>query len=994
MRKKIIQMILFFFCLFCVGAIAMTPVQAKDKEKIKVGFNQSKGFHEYDEHGNPIGYDVEYLNKMSQHNGWEYEYVYADSWEKAVAMLESGEIDILAPAQITSERLSKFDFSAYSIGMEYGSLLTLQNSKDLIFEDFSQFSNLKIGCVKDFVFVKEFEEYAQCNGFAPDFYYFKNTNELIAGLREGKVDAIVVNLMVAEDDMKVLAKFSPTPFYYMLRKGETELLEELDYAITEIKMNQVNYEEQLLKKYYPIMHITPITKSELEYINSLGPVKVSYVANLDPISYQDEKTGEFKGIAREILDEIQKNSGLKFEYVPLHNGSIDMQYLTDNQIKLVSGVEYNSKNLSIRDMNLSNPYLSSKKVIIAPNGKVFDSDKSFRLAIATGSATVKQVILSEYPDLNIQFYKNTEDCFDAVINGEADIIMQNQYAVERFLSMPKYRDWVTNPVEGLPDEMCLSYISNSENSSNDEINNKERLISVINKSIQMIPEGKISTIIVSQTTSRQYQYTFSDFIYLYQKTIISISIIMLILCIIIAYAVQMKTRNTKIIKENEIRLRSIANNINGGVVVLIPNKGMRITYANEGFLSLLGYTEKEYDNMINSDYVAYVHPEDIDKLNLLVNSKTRKEESISIQLRLLKKEGNYIPILFNGTMTMAVTGEQELYCVIVDITEQIAMLKRLEMEQERYQIIMDNADEMLFDIKKTGITISRRFLDKFGWTFPKNKACENLEHLLSLWKVNEDDKEALKEAMLTIENDKQMSECEVRIQTKDRDYLWCRVSLYPMHSVQEGEIWAIGRILDIDTMVREREELMMISATDSLTGMYHKEAFIELCEEYLQENPILSETAVLFLDLDNFRNVNNLLGHMIGDKAICDTAEKLKEIFSSNGILSRFGGDEFCVFIKNTVQEQLAEQLNQILTNLNRTYANKHHEVSTTVSIGVAYCNDLQEPMSKLLIKADKALYSAKEKGKGCFVFYYEGLSLNGYKGSLDAKLNEDQKDE
>ena len=184
---------------------------------------------------------------------------------------------------------------------------------------------------------------------------------------------------------------------------------------------------------------------------------------------------------------------------------------------------------------------------------------------------------------------------------------------------------------------------------------------------------------------------------------------------------------------------------------------------------------------------------------------------------------------------------------------------------------------------------------------------------------------------------------------------------------------------DIDEQIKERQLLIERSQRDNLTGLYNKMAFFELCEEYMVDNPNDS-TALIFLDLDNFKALNDTQGHIKGDLAIRAAADKLQVIFSNIDVISRFGGDEFCVMVKNMPKEKLTDKLDFLLKKMHEFYGEGDKTVEITVSVGVAWA---QEDLSfgEVLERADKALYKAKEDGKNRFIVYSDNLKLNGYVG-------------
>lgn len=983
MRKyKGKQKLFLGFCIMIFAItvnLAMTSMDVRAEENVvRVGFFDLPGFNEYDQDGLPTGYNIEYLNKVAEHTGWKYDFVRANSWPEAYKLLEEHKIDILAPGRKTPEREELFAFSKSPFGEEYGSVLTLDTNYDLAYEDFSQFARIRFGCVDTLVVKEDFLQYARDNGFVPNMTYYKDTNALMSALRVGEVDAVVANLMNAKNNMKVLAKFSPGSFYYMLNKDNEELLIELNEAMSHIKTVHNSLESYLVDKYFKFYNSVAFTKEELNYIESAPVFRVGYISDWQPVSYMDPKTGEAKGITRDIVDRIAQITGLKFEFVPLPTGSINYKYLQENHIDLVSGIEHNSVNLSVSEINLSNPYLNTQKIFVGKDPKI-DLKGNIKIALSTGSQTLKEVISARYPEAEIVLYGTIGDSFDAVVSGRADVLIQNRYAVERYLPKPRYEKLVVIPADYIEDELALGAIVDpGSEKAEDLVLADKTLTKIINKAIESINDNEISDIIIRHTVNDPYKLTVMDFYDRYKYFLFVLSGCLAVVVIIIVHSFKLKARNLELVKLSETKLRNITNNINGGVVVLRPDKGLEILFANEGFLSLIQYGKEEYETLRRSNYIAYVHPDDIEILNHVVMNE-QEGEQLSIRLRLLRKDGNYLPTLFNGTLSSSGTGQKELYCVIMDISDQLKMMDELEQEQARFNFLLEKSNDMIFDVNldTNEITITENFRQEFGWTLPGKLEEITAERMSAALCVYEEDMDIVKESLNQVLNMYEDSECRVRIRKKDLTYKWCCVSHHIMMKGLKG-VRIIGKVTDIHEEMKEKEKLLRQTQTDTLTGLYNKETFHTLGAKYFKEKEGRN-SAVIFLDIDGFKQVNDLLGHMTGDQAIRNVAKKLQVIFSQYDLISRFGGDEFCLLVKEIPFDTLCDKLAWTVEKMKDEYKNDRHSVTVTVSAGVAYSAEDQNDLDQMMLNADKALYSAKEKGKNQFVVYTDELVLNSY---------------
>lgn len=168
----------------------------------------------------------------------------------------------------------------------------------------------------------------------------------------------------------------------------------------------------------------------------------------------------------------------------------------------------------------------------------------------------------------------------------------------------------------------------------------------------------------------------------------------------------------------------------------------------------------------------------------------------------------------------------------------------------------------------------------------------------------------------------------------------------------------------------------MTERRDALTGLANRVVLKEQIVTALTgPEPDGTETALLLLDLDRFKAVNDTLGHPIGDKLLCRVVDRLRATVRKTDLVARLGGDEFAILQRSPKQPEAAKALAQRLVDLiGRTYLVDDHILNIGVSIGVAFPpNDGNDP-DRLLKSADLALYRAKEEGRGRFRFFEQEM--------------------
>lgn len=944
-----------FFILTVILA-AFWPLRASASEDVvRVGFFPMSGYQEYDEQGNPKGYNVEYLEQVSVYTGWTYEYVPVDSWDDALKALRNGDIDLLGSAQMTAERAKYFDYGDYSGGSTYGAVLALNENDQIAYEDFEQFDQSRIGCVKTYVREQDFLDYAKKNGIRPQLIYFDDTAQMKKALHNGGIDLAICNVMEIDEGEKVVGRYAHAPFYYITTKGNAELLKKLNEAMAGIKLSQPGYENQLFSKYYPGSAWISYTRDELEFIRSAPVICVAMYDGRSPISSM-EGSG-FVGISADLVRWLEEDTGLDFEFVRIPEGIAPELFLESGKADLVAGIRYTDDVVKNSSLVVTDPYFDGELVLIGRKGEDFSDSEHKRAAVPMSFTAEEQFIHKAYPELDIEFYENTEDCLDAVNDGQADIMIQNSYVVSESLQRQRYKNLVMIPNTGMAARLCIGSLVSADS----------RYISILNKSISHLPQDMKDQAVIHHTIARTYAPTLEDFVLQYAAPLIIIGVItaLLVLAVLLIFRQRQKFFNT--VRASEQRLQNITNNINGGVVTITPDRMMLIRYANDGFMNLIGMEDKEL--IKDKSFITFVdHNNQVD---LLFTEKIKKSTKISMELGIQHKDGHFIPVLLRGTLSGSEDGNSLMYCVIVDISDQKKMIQELEAEKERSRLLIEMSDSIFFDVHITDgeVRTSPAFYRKFGWDIQGGNQWQDS------MKANVHKEDAYMDQILSdIHGKKRNSVIDARMRKKDGDYIWCRFTLGYFYEGDEI-IRLFGKIEDIDEDTRRRKHLEVLSMRDKLTQLSNRNAFQAAFQQFLEETKEDTDArgALYFVDLDNFKAVNDNLGHSAGDQALVDAAKSLRQVFRSKDIIGRFGGDEFFIFVRGLPRDRTATKARELCNAVRKSYAFEDGNcVTITASVGISYYPENGTTLEKLVECADSAAYRSKHSGKDQYTVYSE----------------------
>ena len=234
---------------FALTAMQVLPIQAQESRTIKVGCIDIEDFLVVDQDGNVSGYASEYLEKISKHTGWTYEYVNG-SWAECLNWLKEGKIDLLMPAEYSEERAKDYLFSQDYCCMDYAALIGRKNNDKIYYEDFENFDGMTVGIIEGNYLNDVFDQYAAKHDFTVNKKSYANSESLEAALEEGEVDAIINGNMNYYDTQKLLAKIDYMPAYFITSVNQPDLMEELDRAQYLIHLENPYYAAQLHEKYY------------------------------------------------------------------------------------------------------------------------------------------------------------------------------------------------------------------------------------------------------------------------------------------------------------------------------------------------------------------------------------------------------------------------------------------------------------------------------------------------------------------------------------------------------------------------------------------------------------------------------------------------------------------------------------------------------------------------------------------------------------------------
>ena len=208
--------------------------------------------------------------------------------------------------------------------------------------------------------------------------------------------------------------------------------------------------------------------------------------------------------------------------------------------------------------------------------------------------------------------------------------------------------------------------------------------------------------------------------------------------------------------------------------------------------------------------------------------------------------------------------------------------------------------------------------------------------------------------------------------------IWCKTTIHLIIDPVTRQLIGFVYVKDIDEEKKEELALVQKSRSDPLTGLANRTVMKEYIENHMKYHD-KPNCALMILDVDNFKQINDTFGHAFGDKILVDIAYKLQRVFRKEDLIARFGGDEFVIFLQNINDAAFLYRKAKTVTNELGVIAHKEDQsYPITNSIGISFGPKDGTSFIELFEKADSALYEAKKNGKSCFMVYGDSSVRTG----------------
>lgn len=313
-----------------------------------------------------------------------------------------------------------------------------------------------------------------------------------------------------------------------------------------------------------------------------------------------------------------------------------------------------------------------------------------------------------------------------------------------------------------------------------------------------------------------------------------------------------------------------------------------------------------------------------------------------------------------------------------------------ERELAVCRAMMELSGDIAFewDLISDTVCLSEKYTRRFGRPAVHQLFSRNVA---SLPNFHPDDLSELVEEVDRMRRGAAYGESVIRILDRRGVYTWNRIRAAAEFDAEGSLVKIIGTIADVDYDKRRSQELLNKAEHDSLTGLLNKDTARIRAEQYLANMEEGQCAAMLIIDLDNFKAVNDQYGHLFGDTVLSHVGTTIRGLFRESDILARIGGDEFMVIMRDIPDQTLAEhrciRLTQTMQHL---YGRQLQQCQFSCSVGVAMIPEHGTSYQKLFQRADKALYQAKDLGKNTYAIFSHGADSKRHETRAKPRLQSD----
>jgi diguanylate cyclase (GGDEF)-like protein/PAS domain S-box-containing protein len=410
-------------------------------------------------------------------------------------------------------------------------------------------------------------------------------------------------------------------------------------------------------------------------------------------------------------------------------------------------------------------------------------------------------------------------------------------------------------------------------------------------------------------------------------------------------------------------------------IVILRQSNLTIYEINDSFLDASNYTREELVDQSIYDLQVFDRES---SLTDVAEDLARDGFFSNREMVLHTKAGEPVQTLVSGTL-IDIDNEPCVLCIAKNVNELRDAEEKLRQSEQRFRGAFENSPVgiVLLDLEGT-IFQANNFATKIlGFD---ERPLEGL-HISRL--IPPEDRSGFKESLNDLlDGQRETIRSERRMVTADKLEVWTNFHLVMQRDTSGQPYYLIAQIADISEMKSSQSRMERMAFYDTLTNLANRRLFYDRlgqAVDHVQRSDHLS--ALLYLDLDQFKRVNDTLGHEVGDMLLQEIATRLTGCVRQEDTVARLGGDEFTVLLfRITSPSDASLVADKLLKRLRQPLNISGHQLVITTSIGITIAPQDGTDPNSLMKNADLAMYRAKEHGRNIYQFYSEEMNTNAIK--------------
>jgi diguanylate cyclase (GGDEF)-like protein/PAS domain S-box-containing protein len=423
-------------------------------------------------------------------------------------------------------------------------------------------------------------------------------------------------------------------------------------------------------------------------------------------------------------------------------------------------------------------------------------------------------------------------------------------------------------------------------------------------------------------------------------------------------------------------LRTLLGNIDGMVYRCLDDAHWTMEFVSSGCERLTGYSQHELLHNARVSFESLTHPEDQMWVREAIRNALLERNTFDLEYRIVHADGRARWVWERGTGLYDDNGRViAIEGLIQDITERKDAFQALRAAERRYRSLFENALEGIFRTNVDGkyLDANPALANIYGY----ESAGELISSVCNIGAQLYVDQSRRGEFMRIMREHGSVSGFESQIHRKDGEIIWISENARAIKDDAGNVLLYEGTVENITDRKLYHARLEYQATHDRLTGLANRSLLEDRLEQAIHTAASHGEhLAVVFVDLDHFKLINDTLGHHIGDELLQTMAQRLTSCVRAYDTVARVGGDEFVLLLNmHGTTEPIGHRLEQILAVVAQTWTTSEREFHLTCSIGVALYPEDGRDSQTLLKHADSALYRAKDSGRNNFQFFTRELT-------------------